>query len=124
MSAGRFERLGYNDNAGNLFFCLVQPETATFTAGGVANTDIPGPIPPATRRALVSVGKRRRGVKIARSVGFRFNVGGAPAGYKEDSVYYLPWFNPTTFATINEGAPVAYLGGTGVVVGESAERGR
>ncbi len=122
MSAGRFVFLGYISNDNGDFRVRVQPETETLQIGGVTNSSLAGPLPGDLRQALVSVGKRRRGTLITRAVGIKFNEGGAPAGYAENSIYYLPWFNNLTFGNFGLGAPVAYLGGTGTFVGRSPER--
>jgi len=118
MSAGPFSRSFYETDNGDIAAIRVQPETITLSIGGQANT---APAGPATipGSATVSRGRRSNGIN-ARLVRVVFET--APTGYKAGSAIALPWLDPGTFAGLNTNDTVAYLGGTGVLVGKTAEK--
>lgn len=120
MSTGKFEKHFYLSNKTGLVHPIrVQPETLTLNVGGVANASAAGPAT-SPISAQVSQSKRSLGLN-ARTVTIKFPTT-APTGYKVDSPITLPWLNGTAdFDAFAAGDSVSYLGGTGEVVGTTAE---
>lgn len=120
MSVGAFINSFYSSNKTGLTHPIrIQPETLALSVGGVANAAAAGPAT-SPISAQVSQGKRSLGLN-ARTVTIKFPTT-APAGYKVDSPITLPWLGGTAdFDTFAKGDAVSYQGGTGEVVGTSAE---
>lgn len=121
MSTGRFFRGRYEANNGDIHPIRIQPETLTLTVGGVANSLPAGAI---TRgnSAKVSGGSREFGLS-ARTVRFVW-TGAVPEGYDPNGTLSLPILVEDVWEDILTGQEVSYQGGTGVVVGKSAETQR
>jgi hypothetical protein len=96
MSAGRFSTVNYQYGDGSLGSIRIQPETATaLVIGGVTNEEVAGTR--TARRAFVSLGRRRQGVRLARLVRIVFTAT-PPTGYAAFSVITLPLINNAIYA--------------------------
>lgn len=120
MSSGIFINSFYSSNkTGDIHPIRVQPETLTLSVGGVANAAAPGPAD-SPISAQVSQSKRSKGLN-ARTVTFKFTPA-APTGYLVNSPMTLPWLAGVgDFDTFKSGDAITYLGGSGEVVGTTAE---
>lgn len=118
MSQGSFARSRYEAGNGEIHPIRVQPETLTLSVGGETNT------PPAGATTIglsakVSGSKRQFGLS-ARTVSFVW-TGAVPDGFDPSGTIRLPILRPALWEGIETDDAVSYLGGTGVVVGKSAE---
>lgn len=96
MSAGAFIDSVYSTDSGGLYPIRIQPETATLSINGVANTAASGPVPAGVPSAQVSRGRRSHGVN-ARLVRIRF-TGAVPPGYKPEGTITLPVLAQAVYA--------------------------
>jgi len=117
MSAGRFEFVGVELPDDEVARIRVQPETEGLEIGDATNAGVANPSGQA-ERILVSVGRRRRGVRIAGKVRFSFS-GTPPTGYASNAVISLPILNREMLEAAQEGATGTYLGSAIVVAGSS-----
>jgi hypothetical protein len=113
MSAGKFETGKYEDNAGNVWECRVQPETKALTLGEAANA-YPSDGPTADLPTLpVNTSSRRRfGIKM-RSVTVEMTATptGAVADYEGIGTRFtIPVFDPATYDGYAKGQTGSYLG--------------
>lgn len=120
MSSGAFLNTFYTTDAGNVVPIISQPETLALVLGGETNAGPAGPAAAGFPSAQVSKGRRSLGIN-ARLVRVKFPPGGAPAGYADTGAIALPWFDPTSFATLSTGATGTYLGSACSLVGKTAE---
>lgn len=119
MSAGPFNQTFYESDTGETHIIRVQPETLTATFNGATNDP---PAGPATSPfwAQVTRGAREYGLK-PRRIRIKWDEGGAPAGYKEDEALEIVVLSSSAFGNATINSAVAYLGGTGTVLGKSPE---
>ena len=120
MSTGAFDLSFYTTDDGNIMPITVQPETLAATFGGVANAGVAGPATGNFGSVSVGQGRRTNGVN-ARMVRIRWDDAGEPDGYQPGGTVQIPALTPAAYAAATRGAAVAYNGGTGLVVGRSAE---
>lgn len=113
MSAGRFVDVVYQSDTGELHLMTIQPETAEADIAGTPNA---APAGPATsdfwfqrNRGATEYGGKPRFIRM------RWNVGGAPAGYSENSSILIPVLSAATYNSAVIGSAVSYLGGAGTV---------
>lgn len=120
MSSGAFINSFYNSNkTGDIHPIRVQPETLTLSVAGVTNTAATGPAG-SPISAQVSQSKRSKGLN-ARTVTFKFTPT-APEGYLANSPITLPWLAGVgDFDGFVAGDAISYQGGSGELVGTSAE---
>lgn len=120
MSTGAFQNSFYNSNkTGDVHPIRIQPETLTLSVGGVANAAAAGPAG-SPISAQVSQSKRSKGLN-ARTVTFKFTPA-SPAGYLVNSPITLPWLAGVgDFDNFKAGDPISYQGGSGEIVGTTAE---
>lgn len=120
MSTGSFINSLYNSNkTGDVHPIRIQPETLTLSVAGVTNAAATGPAG-SPISAQVSQSKRAKGLN-ARTVTFKFTPT-APTGYKAESPITLPWLAGVgDFDSFKAGDAIAYQGGSGEVVGTTAE---
>jgi len=113
MSAGAFEEGKYQDNAGNVYRCRVQPETKALALNSVANSyptdaitaDLPT-IP------IKTSGRRGFGITM-RSVTIELTADGtgATADYQGTGTRHIvPVFDPGQWAEYAAGQTGTYLG--------------
>lgn len=120
MSAGAFVLSKYQIGAaGAIHPVRVQPETLTATFGGVANA-APAAAVTSSLRLNISNGRRKKPGAV-RKVRVKLTGGTLPAGYLANSTLTIPAMTQAAFAAAVDGAAVAYLGATGIVVGRSPE---
>jgi hypothetical protein len=124
MSAGTFETGKYEDGAGNIWECRVQPETKQLTLNSVANA-YPTGDPTADLPTLpVNVSSRRKfGIKM-RSVTIELTADGtAETGDYEGTGtrFTIPVFDPTVWAGYAKGQTGTYLGIACEFKGKSSE---
>jgi hypothetical protein len=119
MSAGKFTRGRYESDAGTIYPCRYQPETASFSVGATNNTAPAGPIQSGVPHAEISKGKRQFGVGC-RQVGVTF-TGALPDGYAGNSVIYIPILTKSAFDAIALYADGTYLGSDVQVVSKKQE---
>ena len=117
MSTGAFESAKYATDEGVVHPCTIQPETFTFTVGGVANAQ---PVTPVTGvgSAKMSSSQRRFGIN-ARTVRFRFNA--AFEEYKLGSTLTIPVFIKGNWDGYKKGLTGTYQGAAITIVGRSPE---
>lgn len=118
MSAGQFLRTFYELDNGEIAAIRVQPETLNLTIGGTANAAPAGPAS-VPGSASVSRGRRSNGIN-ARVVRIVFTT--PPTGYEGNSPIQLPWLQESSFDDLQTNDAVSYLGGTGVLIGKTAEK--
>ena len=119
MSAGAFIRSFYETNGGAIARIRVQPETELFTDGTNVND---APAGPPTVSTTVKVSKARGEYGISpRKVGFVFDDGQAPAGYRSGQLYYIPILQRSTYDAYIQGTQATYLAGTGEIVSKLEE---
>lgn len=119
MSAGSFIRSFYELDNGNIARIRVQPETELFTDGTTVND---APAGPATVPVAARARKSRREYGIgARFVSFAWDDGQAPTGYDPNVTLTIPIMTPAAYNSYNIGDTATYLGGTGEIVGKTAE---
>lgn len=106
MSAGAFQKSRYETNGANVVNISIQPETLTFTAGGVANDPPAGQVSAGFPSAKVSGGRASIGIN-ARLVRFKF-TDTVPTGYKPDSVLSIPVLTQAAFNAYTNGATGTY----------------
>lgn len=97
MSSGNFVDAAYESNDGRFYPMSVQPETVTLSLNGVGNVSATGPADPTLPSAVVSKGRRSRGVNC-RLVRIRTPLVGGDANYVPRGIITLPVFLPATFA--------------------------
>lgn len=119
MSAGPTIRSFYETNGGAIARIRVQPETELATIGGAVN-DAPAGPPTVSTTAKVSKGRREYGIGV-RKVGFVFDPGQEPDGYKPGQLIYIPVMTRARYDAQVVGAPMTYLLGTGVCVSKLEE---
>jgi hypothetical protein len=119
MSAGRFELVAYETDAGVLVPARVQPETLLATFGGTVNAPATGSPAPGYPSIIISKSKRSNGIH-PRTVTVRINAG-LPDGYVVPGTFTIPCMNEAAYTSATKGAAAGYLGGTGKVVGKSPE---
>lgn len=120
MSAGRFEDVAYETDAGELFPARVQPETLAMTIAGTPNSPAAGPIPSGRPTIRMRAGKRDFGI-IPRSVTLKLPNGGTPPpGYTGDNLV-VPVLTASLFAGAAKNATVVYLGATWRIASKSSE---
>lgn len=125
MSAGAFSRSRYEAAyAANAIHPIrVQPETiALASSGGTPITNAP-PTAGITNpiSALVSLGRRAKGLR-PRSVTLQLpSTSAPPTGYVAGSIVRLPILNQALFAALNTGDEMTYLGTTWDVISTSPE---
>jgi hypothetical protein len=119
MSAGAFIRSFYETNGGAIARIRVQPETELANIGGTVN-DAPAGPPTVSTTVKVSKGRREYGIG-PRKVGFVFDAGEEPDGYKAGATYYLPVLTRAVYDGFVVGDVITYLGGTGDIVSKSEE---
>jgi hypothetical protein len=119
MSAGAFVRSIYETNGGDFARIRVQPETTLASAAGTPNDDGAGPVNLPVS-AKVSRGSREIGI-LPRRIGIAFQIGQAPTGYREDSVYYLPALTRAFFDACVIDQELTYLGSSAVIVSKLEE---
>lgn len=119
MSAGTFIRSFYETNGGAIARIRVQPETELATIGGAVN-DAPAGPPTVTTTVKVSKGRRAYGIS-PRKVGFIFDPGEEPDDYKLGSTVYIPVLTRARYDAQLVGAPMIYLGGTGICISKLEE---
>ena len=119
MSAGAFIRSFYQTNGLAIARIRVQPETELASIGGTVN-DAPAGPPTIATAVKVSKGRREYGIS-PRKVGFVFDDGQEPEGYKPGQIYYLPVLTRALYDSFAIGAAITYLGGTGDVVSKLEE---
>lgn len=113
MSAGTFEVGKYEDGAGNVWECRLQPETKGLELDSVANA-YPTADPTADLPTLpVNVTSRRKfGIKM-RSVTIELTADGTAqtADYEGNGTRFtIPVFDPTVWAGYAKGQTGTYLG--------------
>lgn len=99
MSAGAFTESVYQSNAGTFHAVQIQPETLGLTIGGVANSPTVDPVD-SPFPAIVSGGRRRRGILHTRTVTIRFTAT-PPTGYKVGGTLTLPILDPALWNSID-----------------------
>jgi hypothetical protein len=119
MSAGKFNKVRYQTDAGVLVRIRVQPETLEAVFGGAINSSPAGTPDSTYPSALVSGSKRSIGIH-PRFVTIFF-TGDAPAGYKPEQTYRIPCLNTLAFESASEGGQANYLGKPGQVVSKTKE---
>jgi len=124
MSAGTFEVGKYEDNAGNIWECRVQPETKGLTLNSVAN-DYPTEAATADLPTLpINVTSRRKfGIKM-RSVTVELTADGTAetADYEGTGTRFtIPVFDPLVWDGYAKGQTGTYLGIACVFRGKSSE---
>ena len=124
MSAGKFDLDGkYESDAGNVYRCRPQPETALMAIGGVTNAYPAGAITAGLGSVTLTKSKRSLGV-IPRTVTVRLTEDGTGerADYEgEGTSHVVVVFNPTVFAGYAIGESGLYLGIACVVDFKSPE---
>lgn len=113
MSAGTFETGKYEDEAGNVWECRVQPETKELTLDSVANA-YPTASPTADLPTLpINISSRRKfGIKM-RTVTVELTADGAAetADYEGAGTRFtVPVFDPTVWSGYSKGQTGTYLG--------------
>jgi hypothetical protein len=120
MSAGAFVLTKYQiGSAGGIHPVRVQPETVLASFGGVLNA-APAGATTSSLRLNVSNGRRKKPGAL-RKVRVKLTGGTLPPGYLAGSSLTIVALTQAAFAAAVDGAAVAYLGATGVVVGRSPE---
>jgi len=113
MSAGTFETGKYEDEAGNVWECRVQPETKGLTLDSVAN-DYPTGTPTADLPTLpINISSRRKfGIKM-RTVTVELTADGIgeTSDYEGTGTRFtIPVFDPTVWSGYAKGQTGTYLG--------------
>lgn len=113
MSAGNFEVGKYEDEAGNIWECRVQPETKGLTLDSVANDYPTGDPTPDLPTLPVNISSRRRfGIKM-RTVTIELTADGT-AGTSDyagtGTRFTIPVFDPTVWSGYGKGQTGTYLG--------------
>jgi hypothetical protein len=119
MSAGSFIRTFYETNGGGIARIRVQPETELANIGGTVN-DAPAGPPTVATSVKVSKGRREYGIS-PRKVGFVFDTGQSPVGYKPGQLYYIPVLTRAVYDSFVVGDTITYLAGTGDIVSKLEE---
>lgn len=97
MSAGVFIDAAYESNDGRFYPMKIQPETITLTLNSIVNASATGPADPTLPSAVVSKGRRSRGVNC-RLVRIRTPALGGDANYVPRGIIALPVFLPSVFS--------------------------
>lgn len=120
MSAGNFVDAKYEDDAGNIYDCRVQPETLDLTLNGAQNAIPTGAADQALSARMT--GSRRKYGARARSVRVRFTAT-PPEGYDANSVIELPILRPDRYQTMKsvKKPTGTYLGVAVVGIGFTGE---
>jgi len=119
MSAGAYIRSFYETNGGGIARIRLQPETELANIGGTVN-DAPAGPPTIATSVKVSKGRREYGIS-PRKVGFVFDDGEAPEGYKEGQLYYIPVLTRAVYDSFAVGDTITYLDGVGDIVSKLEE---
>ena len=119
MSAGRFTNRFYQADSGEIHLLKQQPESASFSANGVANNVPAGPATSAFWFKM-SLNNGEYGAS-PRKVRGRWNPGQAPADYKEESSVEVAIYDPAVYNGITINQPFTHLGGSGVITGKVPE---
>ena len=124
MSAGRFTRSRYSASYATAIHPIrVQPETIALASGGgtpITNSAPSGAISNPIS-ALVTLGKRARGLR-PRSVSIQLQSSATPpTGYVAGSIARVPILQETLYDALNVGDDVQYLGVSWDVIGKSPE---
>lgn len=124
MSAGKFESGKYQDNAGNVWECRVQPETKELTLNSVGNTYPVDSLTADLPTLPVNVSSRRRfGIKM-RSVTVELTADGTGETGDYEGIgtrHTIPVFDPGQWAQYAKGQTGTYLGIACKYVGKSSE---
>lgn len=113
MSAGAFKEGRYEDNAGNVWTCRVQPETEQLALNSIANGPPAGTPTPDLPTLPVKVSGRRGFGVTMRSVTVELTEDGtgSTADYLGTGTRHtVPVFEPTTWEGYQKGQVGTYLG--------------
>jgi len=124
MSAGRFSRSRYSASyASEIHPIRVQPETLSLASQSDPPVTNAAPIGSISNpiSALVTLGKRARGLR-PRSVTIQLKDGETPpSGYIAGSVARVPILQETLYENLQVGDDATYLGSDWQVIGKSPE---
>ncbi len=108
MSAGQFIITRYVSDNGNIYKIRIQPETVNDW-----NEEPTGAFDRALGSVRVGGGVRQLGIRARQAV-LRWD-GTPPAGYAPGAFLRVPVLSPASFAALQEGSVVEYLGTDAVV---------
>lgn len=120
MSTGPFQDSKYADDLGNVYNCVIQPETLTLTLDSVANTATPAAVDMPVSAIMKSgrkIGCNARTVRVEVTA-----VGTGP--YAVGAILTVPVLTITNFNDYERGETGSYNGADVKFVGKTSENRR